>query len=160
MHCGCSYRSVRNLVIDVRRYCPFLFWLMVPNLKLSFYRVAPDNSQGTGLHWQVSQATSLMNIVVYMSTASNTTHQGCSFSSCRTIYPRRYLDGKRKVISASRKPIYLQLTRFIYSGGFMGDLVFNGGMIVEIYGGIHLTPRHKFQANSVFGVETSSEYDS
>ncbi|KAF9466652.1 exo-beta-1,3-glucanase [Collybia nuda] len=69
-------RSVRNFVIDVRR-------------------VAPERPQGTGLHWQVSQATSLMNIVVHMSTAANTQHQG----------------------------IWMENG----SGGFMGDLVFNGG---------------------------------
>ncbi|KAF8063611.1 exo-beta-1,3-glucanase [Lyophyllum atratum] len=69
-------RSIRNFVIDVRR-------------------VAADNNQGTGIHWQVSQATSLMNIVFQMSTAANTAHQG----------------------------IWMENG----SGGFMGDLVFNGG---------------------------------
>ncbi|KAJ6547050.1 exo-beta-1,3-glucanase [Mycena capillaripes] len=52
-------------------------------------------SQGTGIHWQVAQATSLMNIVVNMSPAANTAHQG----------------------------IWMENG----SGGFMGDLVFNGG---------------------------------
>ncbi|KAJ6581152.1 exo-beta-1,3-glucanase [Mycena capillaripes] len=70
------FRSVRNFVIDVTR-------------------VPPELSQGTGIHWQVSQATSLMNIVVNMSPAANTAHQG----------------------------IWMENG----SGGFMGDLVFNGG---------------------------------
>ncbi|KAJ7702300.1 beta-1,3-glucanase [Mycena rosella] len=70
------FRSVRNFIIDVRR-------------------VPPDVSQGTGIHWQVSQTTSLMNIVFYMSDAPNTAHQG----------------------------IWMENG----SGGFMGDLVFNGG---------------------------------
>ncbi|KAH0580279.1 hypothetical protein H2248_001793 [Termitomyces sp. 'cryptogamus'] len=69
-------RSVRNFVIDVRR-------------------VPPEKSQGTGIHWQVAQATSLMNIVFHMSAAPNTAHQG----------------------------IWMENG----SGGFMGDLVFNGG---------------------------------
>ncbi|KAF8154413.1 exo-beta-1,3-glucanase [Crassisporium funariophilum] len=77
------HRSVRNFVIDVRR-------------------VAPERSQGTGIHWQVAQATSLMNIVVHMSTAANTAHQG----------------------------IWMENG----SGGFMGDLVFNGGKF-GIWGG-------------------------
>ncbi|KAF8178908.1 exo-beta-1,3-glucanase [Pholiota molesta] len=77
------FRSVRNFVIDVRQ-------------------VPATNSQGTGIHWQVSQATSLMNIVVQMSTASNTAHQG----------------------------IWMENG----SGGFMGDLVFNGGKY-GIWGG-------------------------
>ncbi|KAG2004817.1 hypothetical protein CC2G_003334 [Coprinopsis cinerea AmutBmut pab1-1] len=77
------FRSVRNFVIDVRR-------------------VPPERPQGTGLHWQVSQATSLVNIVVHMSEAPNTAHQG----------------------------IWMENG----SGGFMGDLVFNGGRF-GIWGG-------------------------
>ncbi|CAK5270966.1 unnamed protein product [Mycena citricolor] len=70
------FRSVRNFVIDVTR-------------------VPATLSQGTGIHWQVAQATSLMNIVINMSSAPNTAHQG----------------------------IWMENG----SGGFMGDLVFNGG---------------------------------
>ncbi|PPQ78469.1 hypothetical protein CVT25_011864 [Psilocybe cyanescens] len=77
------HRSVRNFVIDVRR-------------------VPAEKSQGTGIHWQVAQATSLMNIVVQMSTAANTAHQG----------------------------IWMENG----SGGYMGDLVFNGGKF-GIWGG-------------------------
>ncbi|KJA18280.1 glycoside hydrolase family 55 protein [Hypholoma sublateritium FD-334 SS-4] len=77
------FRSIRNFVIDVRQ-------------------VPATNSQGTGIHWQVSQATSLINIVVQMSTASNTAHQG----------------------------IWMENG----SGGYMGDLVFNGGKF-GIWGG-------------------------
>ncbi|KAL0578155.1 hypothetical protein V5O48_003821 [Marasmius crinis-equi] len=51
------FRSVRNFEIDLRR-------------------VAPTNVSMNGIHWQVSQATSLTNIVFHMSTAKNTTHQG------------------------------------------------------------------------------------
>ncbi|KAI0266055.1 beta-1-3-glucanase [Gloeopeniophorella convolvens] len=69
------YKSVRNFVIDVT--------------------AVPAASSATGLHWQVSQATSLYNIVVNMSTESGNNHQGIFME-----------DG---------------------SGGFMGDLVFNGG---------------------------------
>ncbi|KAJ7684648.1 exo-beta-1,3-glucanase [Mycena polygramma] len=69
------FRSVRNFIIDVRR--------------------VPPTASGTGIHWQVAQATSLMNIAFYMSDAPNTAHQG----------------------------IWMENG----SGGFMGDLVFNGG---------------------------------
>ncbi len=55
----------------------------------------PAASTATGIHWQVSQSTSLMNIVVDMSTASGNSHQG----------------------------IWMENG----SGGYMGDLVFNGG---------------------------------
>ncbi|KAF4609561.1 hypothetical protein D9613_012297 [Agrocybe pediades] len=64
--------------------------------------VPPEKSQGTGIHWQVAQATSLMNIVFEMSTAPNTAHQG----------------------------IWMENG----SGGFMGDMVFNGGKF-GIWGG-------------------------
>ncbi|OBZ70776.1 Glucan 1,3-beta-glucosidase [Grifola frondosa] len=50
------YRSVRNFVIDTTRM--------------------PASTSGTGIHWQVSQATSLMNIVFQLSTASGNAHQG------------------------------------------------------------------------------------
>ncbi|KIP08169.1 glycoside hydrolase family 55 protein [Phlebiopsis gigantea 11061_1 CR5-6] len=69
------FRSVRNFVIDLTKM--------------------PATTSATGLHWQVSQATSLINIVVNMSTASGNSHQG----------------------------IFMENG----SGGFMGDLVFNGG---------------------------------
>lgn len=66
---------MRNFVIDLRQI--------------------PAANSGTGLHWQVAQATSLINIVVEMSTASGNNHQGMFMENG--------------------------------SGGFMGDLVFNGG---------------------------------
>lgn len=53
---GCSFRSVRNLIIDLRH--------------------VPSEKEATGLHWQVAQATSLVNVVVEMSTASGTNHRG------------------------------------------------------------------------------------
>ncbi|KAJ3986081.1 glycoside hydrolase family 55 protein [Lentinula detonsa] len=51
------YRTVKNFIIDVRR-------------------VPATVSQGTGIHWQVAQATSLQNIKFYMSEDPNTAHQG------------------------------------------------------------------------------------
>ncbi|KAI0681995.1 pectate lyase superfamily protein-domain-containing protein, partial [Cytidiella melzeri] len=50
------FRSVRNIRIDLTKM--------------------PVAVEATGLHWQVSQATSLMNIVVDMSTAKGNKHQG------------------------------------------------------------------------------------
>ncbi|KAH0838875.1 glycoside hydrolase family 55 protein [Lanmaoa asiatica] len=49
------FRSVRNLIIDLRQ--------------------VPLRNTAIGLHWQVAQATSLINVVVEMSTASGTNHQ-------------------------------------------------------------------------------------
>ncbi|KIK21024.1 glycoside hydrolase family 55 protein [Pisolithus microcarpus 441] len=50
------YRSVRNLIIDLRQM--------------------PATAPAIGLHWQVSQATSLINVVVEMSKENGTQHQG------------------------------------------------------------------------------------
>ncbi|KAF9228585.1 glycoside hydrolase family 55 protein [Gyrodon lividus] len=69
------YRSIRNFVIDLTQ--------------------TPATASSTGIHWQVSQATSLVNVVVNMSTEPNTNHQGLFMENG--------------------------------SGGFMGDIVFNGG---------------------------------
>ncbi|KAJ6608596.1 exo-beta-1,3-glucanase [Mycena sp. CBHHK59/15] len=85
------FRSVRNFVIDVTR-------------------VPPQLSQGTGIHWQVAQATSLMNIVINMSAAANTAHQG----------------------------IWMENG----SGGYMGDLVFNGGKFGMWVGNQQFTVRN------------------
>ncbi|KAF5373036.1 hypothetical protein D9758_001646 [Tetrapyrgos nigripes] len=85
------FRSVRNFIIDVRR-------------------VPATNNQGTGIHWQVAQATSLVNIQFFMSTASNTAHQG----------------------------IWMENG----SGGFMGDLVFNGGKFGMWVGNQQFTVRN------------------
>ncbi|KAJ7767999.1 pectate lyase superfamily protein-domain-containing protein [Mycena olivaceomarginata] len=51
------FRSVKSFVIDLTQ-------------------IPATSSDGTGIHWQVSQATSLMNIVINMSTAPDTAHQG------------------------------------------------------------------------------------
>jgi len=85
------FRSVRNFVIDVTR-------------------VPATSSQGTGIHWQVAQATSLYNIVFNMSPASNTAHQG----------------------------IWMENG----SGGFMADLVFNGGKFGMWVGNQQFTVRN------------------
>jgi glucan 1,3-beta-glucosidase len=53
-----SFRSARNFVIDLTRM--------------------PANVSATGIHWEVSQATSLVNVVVNMSTEPGNNHQGMS----------------------------------------------------------------------------------
>ncbi|KAF9443873.1 glycoside hydrolase family 55 protein [Macrolepiota fuliginosa MF-IS2] len=95
------FRSVRNFVIDVTR-------------------VPATSSQGTGIHWQVSQATSLINIVFHMSTASNTAHQG----------------------------IFMENG----SGGFMGDLIFNGGKFGIWVGNQQFTVRNITVNNAQTGI--------
>ncbi|KAI0755599.1 exo-beta-1,3-glucanase [Fomes fomentarius] len=84
------FRSVRNFVIDLRQM--------------------PASASATGIHWQVSQATSLANIVFEMSTAAGNAHQG----------------------------IWMENG----SGGYMGDLVFNGGKFGMWVGNQQFTVRN------------------
>jgi glucan 1,3-beta-glucosidase len=82
-----SYRSVRNFIIDL---------------------TGAPAAGATALHWQVSQSTSLINIVVEMGAGSQ--HQGMFMENG--------------------------------SGGFMGDLVFNGGKIGMWLGNQQFTVRN------------------
>src|ERR1700691_3755021 len=45
----------------------------------------PASAAATGLHWQVSQATSLMNVVVEMSADPASNHQGNALSACVSL---------------------------------------------------------------------------
>ncbi|KAJ7926053.1 exo-beta-1,3-glucanase [Mycena leptocephala] len=94
------FRSVRNFIIDLTHI--------------------PAASAGTGIHWQVSQATSLMNIVINMSTAPDTAHIGLVMENG--------------------------------SGGFMGDLVFNGGKIGMSVGNQQFTVRNVTANNAQTGI--------
>ncbi len=89
------FRSVRNIHIDLRS--------------------VPAKVEATGLHWQVSQATSLQNVVVDMSTEPGTQHRGMySFSACG----RRY----------DSADVSLRVTGMFMengSGGFMGGMYLN-----------------------------------
>ncbi|KAF9229792.1 glycoside hydrolase family 55 protein [Gyrodon lividus] len=94
------YRSVRNMIIDLRRM--------------------PASASAIGLHWQVSQATSLMNVVVEMSQENGTQHQGLFMENG--------------------------------SGGFMGDLTFNGGKNGIAVGNQQFTVRNLTVNNAVVAV--------
>ncbi|KAF7362795.1 Exo-beta-1,3-glucanase [Mycena venus] len=95
------FRSVRNFVIDLTQ-------------------IPATSSDGTGIHWQVAQATSLMNIVINMSTAPDTAHTGLVMENG--------------------------------SGGFMGDLVFNGGKIGMSVGNQQFTVRNVTVNNAQTGI--------
>ncbi|KAL4069057.1 glycoside hydrolase family 55 protein [Scleroderma citrinum] len=97
------FRSVRNLIIDLRQ--------------------VPASSSAIGLHWQVAQATSLINVLVEMSTASGNNHQGLFMENG--------------------------------SGGFMEDIVFNGGKYGMQVGNQQFTIRNLTVNNAntaVFGI--------
>ncbi|KAK0442944.1 exo-beta-1,3-glucanase [Armillaria borealis] len=114
-------RSVRNFVIDVTR-------------------VPAEKSQGTGIHWQVAQATSLFNIKFVMSSAPNTAHQGFSAGS-----------GWRMEGMFSLRRLLGGLLTSMISGGLISDLEFNGGKYGMWVGNQQFTVR-----NVVFnGVNTA-----
>lgn len=92
------FRSVRNFVIDLRG---------VPG-------------SATGIHWQVSQGTSLINIVFEMSTTEGNQNAG----------------------------IFMENG----SGGFLGDLVFNGGNIGATFGNQQFTVRNLTFNNPVTAI--------
>ncbi|KAJ6500534.1 exo-beta-1,3-glucanase [Mycena sanguinolenta] len=77
------FRSVRNLIVDISR---------IPAL-------TQHGEIPRGIHWQVSQSTSLMNIVINLSTTAGNQHQGLWMENG--------------------------------SGGFMGDLIINGGEFLQ-----------------------------
>ncbi|KAG9044876.1 hypothetical protein FS837_007373 [Tulasnella sp. UAMH 9824] len=78
-------------------------------------------SGASGLHWQVAQATTLVNIVVNMSQDSNTNQAGMWMENG--------------------------------SGGFMSDLVFNGGKVGMSVGNQQFTVRNLQVNNARVGVE-------
>ncbi|KAJ7579936.1 exo-beta-1,3-glucanase [Mycena floridula] len=90
------FRSIRNFVLDTTSI--------------------PAASTGTGIHWQVSQSTSLMNIVFNLSTEPGNNHQG----------------------------IFMENG----SGGYMGDLVFNGGKYGMWVGNQQFTVRNVSISNA------------
>ncbi|KAG2072933.1 glycoside hydrolase family 55 protein [Suillus decipiens] len=94
------HRSIRNLIIDLRQI--------------------PASTSAIGLHWQVSQATSLINVVVEMSTASNNNHQGMFMENG--------------------------------SGGFMGDIIFNGGKYGIQVGNQQFTVRNLTVNNATIAI--------
>ncbi|KAH7884063.1 glycoside hydrolase family 55 protein [Phlebopus sp. FC_14] len=99
------YRSVRNIIIDLRQM--------------------PAAAPAIGLHWQVSQSTSLMNVMVEMSRENGTQHQ-----------------------------VFHNLAEFVscLSGGFMGDITFNGGKIGIAVGNQQFTVRNLTVNNAVVAV--------
>ncbi|KAF3182575.1 hypothetical protein TWF225_006479 [Orbilia oligospora] len=84
------YKVVRNFIIDTT--------------------AMPPDAYGTGIHWQVAQATSLTNIIFYSNPAPGTRHQG----------------------------LYIENG----SGGYMSNLVFNGGKFGAWIGNQQFTLRN------------------
>lgn len=82
------FRQIRNFVIDM----------------------TPMGNSGTGIHWQIAQATSLQNIVFEMTEGSESGQQGI------------FMDNG--------------------SGGFMSDLIFNGGKFGAFLGNQQFTSRN------------------
>ncbi|KAM5540301.1 hypothetical protein V8D89_006120 [Ganoderma adspersum] len=99
------------------------FYHAIRNFRIDTTRM-PPSAIGTGIHWQVSQATSLTNIVFDLSTTSGNQHQG----------------------------IWMENG----SGGFMGDLVFNGGKFGLWVGNQQFTVRNITVNNAQTGVNINN----
>jgi len=93
------FRQVRNFIIDLTQI---------------------DGTSGSGIHWQVAQATSLQNIVFKMSEDSDTEQQGI------------FMDNG--------------------SGGYMEDLVFEGGKYGAFLGSQQFTSRNMTFNNCQTGI--------
>lgn len=81
---GVLNTMVRVLFLKVKWYpLPFRFpvnqnnfFRSVRNIHINLRSVPAQSTSAVGLHWQVSQATSLYNVVVDMSTEQGNKHQG------------------------------------------------------------------------------------
>ncbi|KAL8297595.1 hypothetical protein RB597_007313 [Gaeumannomyces tritici] len=105
-------------VLDANQYQPGgglgwgstnVFWRQVRNLVIDLTGVSPSTGL-VGIHWPSSQATSLQNILIKMSTASNTQQYGMLIE-----------EG---------------------SGGYIGDMVFQGGLYGMRVGNQQFTMRN------------------
>ncbi|PQE32591.1 glycoside hydrolase family 55 protein [Rutstroemia sp. NJR-2017a WRK4] len=100
-----------------------VFYRQVRNLVFDLRGISP-NSAATGIHWPSAQATSLQNCVFEMSAAAGTQHQG--------LFIESELSG---------------------SGGFMNDLVFNGGNYGARFGNQQYTVRNLTFNNIVTAID-------
>ncbi|KAJ7658896.1 pectate lyase superfamily protein-domain-containing protein [Mycena rosella] len=91
---------VPSLVVSSIVYCPVNnFFRSIRNFVIDTTNI-PADQFGTGIHWQVGQATSLINLSFLLSTASGNKHQG----------------------------VFMENGSYLArSGGFMADLQINGG---------------------------------
>jgi len=96
----------------------------------------------TCIHWQVSQATSLYNIVFKLSSTPGTRHRAVQMENGRCGFKLTYIaQGVRNI-----------LTR-VQSGGFMGDLIIDGGDIGLDVGNQQFTVRNVTISGSNTGVK-------
>ena len=96
-----------------------VFFRQIRNLILDMTQVPPSVAM-TGVHWPTAQATSLQNMVFYMSDAPGTQHQG----------------------------VFIEEG----SGGFMTDLVVQGGLMGFNWGNQQFTMRNLTISNAVTAI--------
>lgn len=97
-----------------------VFWRQIRNFVIDMTDI-PASKSVYGIHWAVSQATSLQNIVFHMSKTAGTQHKGLFIE-----------EG---------------------SGGFVTDLVFNGGLYGLHVGNQQYTMRNLSFYNSVIAIK-------
>lgn len=93
-----------------------------------------------GIHWPAGQATSLQNIVFRMSDAPGTQHEGI------------FMEEGKALPSVSMWYSYEANDRIAGSGGFMTDLVFEGGLNGANWGNQQFTMRNLTFSNAVTAI--------
>ena len=93
-----------------------------------------------GIHWPTGQATSLQNIVFQMSDAPGTQHEGI------------FMEEGKALPSVSVWYSYEANDRIAGSGGFMTDLVFEGGLNGANWGNQQFTMRNLTFNNAVTAI--------
>ena len=93
-----------------------------------------------GIHWPTGQATSLQNIVFRMSDAPGTQHEGI------------FMEEGRALPGMSVWSSYDANDRVAGSGGFMADLVFEGGLNGAHWGNQQFTMRNLTFSNAVTAI--------
>ncbi|KAH7912071.1 glycoside hydrolase family 55 protein [Hygrophoropsis aurantiaca] len=127
------FRSVRNMIIDLRQM--------------------PASAPAIGLHWEVSKATSLMNVIVEMSTDAGTQHQGLFMESGSG----GFMGGKFGIAVGNRQFMVRNLTVnnavVAVSSTWNWDWTFQGVTIKNCQIGFNLTTGSTTSAIQTVGAE-------
>ncbi|KAJ6626226.1 pectate lyase superfamily protein-domain-containing protein [Mycena sp. CBHHK59/15] len=87
------------------------FFRSVRNFTIDLTQIPATSSAGTGIHWQVAQAKSLMNIVINMSADPNTAHQGLVMENGR----KNWNVGRKPTLGIGQLKVFDPLSPPTYS---------------------------------------------
>ncbi len=116
-----------------------VFYRQIRDFILDTTGVSPNVSVN-GIHWPTAQATSLQNLVFRMSQAKGTQHQGILIEAGE--FPTQ---GNVSTVHAAYE-------HDVGSGGFMSDLVFQGGLTGAVLGNQQSTSQNLNFCNAVTAI--------